>query len=241
MQGQSTTPCSIPDCPKPRRARGWCVMHYRRWKLHGDPMVTSTPERVEGSPAERFWAKVNKDGPVPENRPDLGPCWIWTGAKVSEGYGSFRIGRDTVSAHLFLVGRPTEGLERDHLCRVRACIRPSHLELVPHLVNVQRGDAGKRMREQTHCIHGHPFDEKNTRVNPDGKRDCKTCNRIAYRRKSDEEGRPRLGEWKRNLTHCKHGHAFDEANTILRPEGGRKCRTCSNAAVRAYQARKKSS
>lgn len=29
--------CSIPDCAKPARARGWCGMHYERWRQHGDP------------------------------------------------------------------------------------------------------------------------------------------------------------------------------------------------------------
>lgn len=29
--------------------------------------------------AERFWFRVNKSGPVPEHKPELGPCWVWTG------------------------------------------------------------------------------------------------------------------------------------------------------------------
>ncbi len=29
--------------------------------------------------ADRFWAKVNKDGPIPAHMPHLGPCWLWTG------------------------------------------------------------------------------------------------------------------------------------------------------------------
>jgi hypothetical protein len=27
---------------------------------------------------ERFWSKVDRNGPVPEHRPELGPCWVWT-------------------------------------------------------------------------------------------------------------------------------------------------------------------
>lgn len=42
---------------------------------------------------ERFWEKVNKAGPVPAHRPELGPCWIWMGAKSRDGYGRFRPGR----------------------------------------------------------------------------------------------------------------------------------------------------
>lgn len=29
--------CSIDGCAKPARARGWCQMHYRRWKRHDSP------------------------------------------------------------------------------------------------------------------------------------------------------------------------------------------------------------
>ena len=34
----------------------------------------------------RFWSRVNKDGPVPEKQPDLGPCWLWTAGLNSAGY-----------------------------------------------------------------------------------------------------------------------------------------------------------
>lgn len=30
--------CKIPDCDKPRKAAGWCSMHYQRWHRHGDPL-----------------------------------------------------------------------------------------------------------------------------------------------------------------------------------------------------------
>lgn len=35
------TGCSIPDCPRPHMARGWCHVHYNRWYTHGDPLVTT--------------------------------------------------------------------------------------------------------------------------------------------------------------------------------------------------------
>lgn len=40
------------------------------------------------SPEQRFWPKVNKEGPAPEYNPALGPCWIWQAA-LTDGYGSF--------------------------------------------------------------------------------------------------------------------------------------------------------
>src|SRR3990167_623819 len=97
---------------------------------------------------DRFWAKVNPNGPVPAQRPDLGPCWQWTGACGGDGYGVFRIGSHTdgsrrmIAAHRFaymaLVGPIPEGLESDHLCRNHPCIKPAHIELVTSSVNSLR-------------------------------------------------------------------------------------------------------
>lgn len=38
--------CSIPECGKPEQARSYCHMHYRRWRIHGDPNVTKAPQRL---------------------------------------------------------------------------------------------------------------------------------------------------------------------------------------------------
>jgi hypothetical protein len=80
-------------------------------------------------PQERFWNKVDKCGPIPEFRPDLGQCWIWVGAIQSNGYGTWAEhlhGRQT-SAHRFSWewenGKIPDGLVPDHLCRVRRCVR----------------------------------------------------------------------------------------------------------------------
>lgn len=84
--------------------------------------------------AERFWKKVNKDGPIPSYNPDLGPCWVWL-CSLSNGYGWFwsELQRG-IGAHKWSYeascGAVPSGLELDHLCRVRACVRPSHLEPV---------------------------------------------------------------------------------------------------------------
>lgn len=37
------TTCSIADCDKPAKQRGWCWAHYSRWHRHGDPLVASRP------------------------------------------------------------------------------------------------------------------------------------------------------------------------------------------------------
>lgn len=43
--------------------------------------------------------------------------------------------------------------------------------------------------------------------------------------------------WQSRKTHCKHGHEFTPENTIYRPEGGRKCHTCSLINARRQRAR----
>jgi hypothetical protein len=41
-----------------------------------------------GRMADRFWARVNKHGPIPANLPpEAGPCWLWTGDRNAKGYG----------------------------------------------------------------------------------------------------------------------------------------------------------
>ena len=142
-------------------------------------------------PEDRFWPKVNKDGAVPEHRPELGPCWIWTASLGRGGYGAFAKGGKRggmMLAHRFayelLVGPIPADQEPDHLCRVKACVNPSHLEPVTHLENVRRGEASAWRRAMTHCKHGHLFDEANTRLDRQGKRICRTCERGRKRKAS---------------------------------------------------------
>lgn len=107
-------------------------------------------------------------------------CWLWTASCGRGGYGRFNYEGRAQSAHRcayeLLVGPIPDGLEIDHLCRVRNCVNPDHMEPVTHRVNVLRGmgSSAKRAR-QTHCKNGHPFDEKNTYMRPDGRRACRAC------------------------------------------------------------------
>jgi len=117
-----------------------------------------------------FWQKVDK----------FGACWLWTGRQTRLGYGVARHAGRPVYAHRFayevVVGEIPDGLELDHLCRVPGCVRPDHLEAVPHRVNILRGIAPSAINaRKATCVHGHPFDEANTIVRPDGGRACRTC------------------------------------------------------------------
>lgn len=68
--------------------------------------------------------------------------WEWQGKKNNLGYGRFKIGRKSFGAHRIayklFVGEIPEGLEIDHLCRVRHCVNPNHLEPVTHAENMRR-------------------------------------------------------------------------------------------------------
>jgi hypothetical protein len=185
--------CSFPGCEEPTHSRGWCGTHYQRWRRHGDPAAIVSPRRSEWAPRgtpleERFWAKVNKAGPVPECRPDLGPCWLWTAGRNKNGYGTFaithrhmrRMVRAPRFAYELLVSPIPQGLPLDHLCRNPPCVRPSHLEPVTHRENLLRGIGFTATRAaQTHCKRGHEFTEANTyhpRKRPNG-RVCRQCRR----------------------------------------------------------------
>lgn len=141
---------------------------------------------LTASVADRFWIKVDRNGPISVRRGAPGRCWVWTASLRPDGYGQFRIGGRidgrNVRAHQvsyeLLVGPIPEGLVIDHLCRNRACVNPSHLEPVTHRINIIRGEgASAKAARAIHCKRGHPFDAENTIIRSNGKRLCKACQR----------------------------------------------------------------
>lgn len=176
--------CSINDnCSKggPLK-RGWCVKHYERWRQHGDPLLT---RRIVGDDEARFWSKVDKNGPIPERRPDLGPCWVWTCKTDRAGYGQFPVGGSTAYAHRWIcefeAGLIPDGYEVDHLCKNTSCVNyVSHLEVVTSRENCLRSDGVTAVNaRKTHCDRNHEFTEANTRWLDGGRRrSCLECERI---------------------------------------------------------------
>lgn len=157
-------------------------------------MCRGTKPFVALSVEERFWANVETDGPVPAHRPELGPCWIWTGRPHVSGYGYLHVvggaRRSNRLAYELLIGPIPEGLVVDHLChngdsscpsgyqcRHRLCVNPAHLEAVLNRVNILRGNNNAaKNAARTHCIYGHEFTADNTLVSDEGrKRKCRTC------------------------------------------------------------------
>ena len=126
----------------------------------------------------RFWSKVDKSS----------DCWIWTAARYPSGYGVFVVKHGVLRpahriAYLLTHGAIPDGLELDHLCRNRLCVNPDHLEPVTHQVNCLRGESpSANHARRTSCVNGHPFDERNTHIRPDGSRKCRACDRILHRK-----------------------------------------------------------
>jgi hypothetical protein len=169
--------CQNPDCQKE-------FSITPSMKARGKGKFCSTGCRYYKTVAERFWKKVNKDGPI---HPELGtPCWLWMACCDKNGYGQFGIRGKTYLAHRvsyeILQRSIPEGLTLDHLCRVRHCVNPNHLEPVIKLVNTMRGVSfGALNKQKTACKRGHPYNSTNTRISSKGYRDCRKCNAIAVK------------------------------------------------------------
>lgn len=101
-------------------------------------------QRVKGTPEQRFWPKVDKNGPLPDpSTAMITPCWVWTGALSDKGYGHLNVGGGVSQyahrlSYEWRVGPIADGLVIDHLCRNRQCVNPDHLETVSNMVNTQR-------------------------------------------------------------------------------------------------------
>lgn len=129
--------CALPACgkqfivPYPRSSKQrYCSVSCGQ-RSRGD---REGPNNPAWRPVQaRFWPKVRFTR----------SCWLWTGMTNDKGYGKFRYAPKRlrpahVVAYELIIGPVPAGLELDHTCRVRACVRPDHLEPVTHAENIRR-------------------------------------------------------------------------------------------------------
>ena len=114
-------------------------------------------------------------------------CWRFTTTQMTKGgYAWFQARGQRFLAHRYsyekFVGPIPEGLQLDHLCRVRNCVNPEHLEPVTCRENLLRGNTLNAMNaRKTHCVNGHEFTPENTKYRPDGRRRCAACSKARNR------------------------------------------------------------
>lgn len=120
-------------------------------------------------------------------------CWLWTGFKVTHGYGGLMHEGVMMSAHRwsyqYHLGPIAKGMHIHHKCRVKHCVNPDHLEMLTPLAHAKHNPPAKK----THCLRGHPLTEFYKSIRPDGtySRRCKVCHLDLCRRRDMARGRKR--------------------------------------------------
>lgn len=175
--------CQVENCEAvDRLRRGLCGKHYHRLRAHGDPLITLTPRYATDAEACRAAiAEITAAG-----------CWLIKPTRIQvTGYGVIqRRGKQRLAHRLSyeaFVGPIPDGLQIDHLCRVRACFNPEHLEPVTARENILRSPFTQASKHAatTHCPAGHEYTPENTRfyAKTGGRpyRLCKSCARARGR------------------------------------------------------------
>lgn len=139
--------CDVTGCTERHYARGFCKVHFERWKRNGDPLLVKKVHN-HASLQERLDFVGWTERLV---RPDLGPCWEFDGKTDRHGYGRLHDGQIAAFAHRMALavklGRPiADGMDSCHRCDNPPCIRGEHLIEGDHDANL--GDAARRGRTQ---------------------------------------------------------------------------------------------
>ena len=129
-------------CDRMAITRGWCAKHYQRWLRHNEPNTVHKTGPKLYLVVERFWKKINIK--------DQSDCWLWTGARLADGYGRSQLtihGQRVQLAHRISWVLTYGPLTLDkpsvlHHCDNPPCCNPHHL-----FVGTQQDNVDDKVRK----------------------------------------------------------------------------------------------
>jgi len=201
MRVRSTRPCTIDDCDTHEKARGWCYRHYRLWKLYGDPNYQK-PKLTDEDRLNAHGTMMAYTAHIRLKVPICEPCRnarrVYAGTKrpyieelatYESIHKKLQSHRGSATAHTCPCGKRAEEwahIQTDQQVVDKRGRRYSRdiQDYEPRCVPCHR-----RMDRAlvTHCPQGHEYDEANTYVCSQGKRQCRACAAARARIRSEKK------------------------------------------------------
>lgn len=199
--------CTVEGCTKSARTRGWCSMHYERWRVLNTPTPppVAAPCSIDGCHKDatargwcsmHWWRWRNHGHPLALKKPtsmlerikakvaeEPGTgCWVWQGTISKSGYGRFYDPETQTDALAHrLAYEAMVGPIPDGLTLDHLC-RVTRCVNPRHLEPVTLAENIRRAAAATtHCPQGHAYGQDNTYRDPSGSRRCRACHREEQR------------------------------------------------------------
>lgn len=144
-------------------------MHWQRWRKHGDPLATETPNRGSGRTTSKGYIVLRR----PEHPLARQSGWVAEHRMVAWDAGLLT----DPAMHV----HHRDGNKQNNIL-TNLAILTEHEHHALHAASSSPG----RNAAKTHCPKGHPYDEANTWIDGKGSRSCKTCRAVSNRRRREE-------------------------------------------------------